>query len=595
MAKYTRITGKVFGSSADPTGNVDPTIGPTIGQFGSALAGSYTGTSDIATIQSLPAWQDGFISAVTPNTQFPPLPEMTGFGKVLSYQLCYLLQQGIPEYDNGTTYYTGNWVSYNSSIYVAKVDNFSNIAPTDTTKWNKFTGAGARNLGEYVTSSLPLTDDTLHLADGSLLTQTDYPEFYSYVANLYNSLPTGEFSQAMINSTISGYDWRGIASNGNILVAVSYEGYFSKSTNGGQTWSTPSKNGMTLTEYVAVTYGDGCFIAITVDGLVAKSTDNGDTWVKITGGLGTGSTAQWSSIAYGKGRFIAVGEKDYYSISIDDGESWSSNTWTSTWGTTLNGTKRILFENNQFVILCHHSTQYSVNVIITSPNGVFPYWTMHENPWIGNKTFVALASDGANLYAITANGYVAKGSFDGLSWQEATQNANLGNNSWTSAIHAVDKVIAISSTSYMSKMDIPSTNVFLSEADWQAEYTTYGECGKYVYNSGANTVRIPAVNSYFTNTTNAQTLGDVTPASIPNIKGVISANEKLYKTGTSVSDYGAFNNVEQNVVSGQSDNSHFDNDLWDFDASRVSSVYSDSATTVNTQSIKQLVYIVVKK
>ena len=89
--------------------------------------------------------------------------------------------------------------------------------------------------------------------------------------------------------------------------------------------------------------------------------------------------------------------------------------------------------------------------------------------------------------------------------------------------------------------------------------------------------------------------GNLTPASIPNIKGVFPASENVYKSGTPQPDYGAFRQNTPNVVSGESSNTKFDNDLWDFDASRSSSVYSDSATTVNTQSIKQLVYIVVKK
>ena len=84
MTKLTRITGKVFGATADPTD--DPTLGPEIGQFGSALAGTYNGTSDVATIQALPAWSNGFIDAVTPTNQYPPLPEMTGALKVLSHQ-----------------------------------------------------------------------------------------------------------------------------------------------------------------------------------------------------------------------------------------------------------------------------------------------------------------------------------------------------------------------------------------------------------------------------------------------------------------------------------------------------------------------------
>ena len=104
MTKYNRITGKVFGGNANATGD-----NPEIGQFGSAKDGSYIGTSDISTIQALPAWGKGWVGAVTPETNFPPLPEMTGAMKVLSQQQCYLLQQGIPEWDNATIYYKNSF------------------------------------------------------------------------------------------------------------------------------------------------------------------------------------------------------------------------------------------------------------------------------------------------------------------------------------------------------------------------------------------------------------------------------------------------------------------------------------------------------
>lgn len=397
MTKYTRLTGKVFGSSATATGD-----DPEIGQFGSALAGTYNGTTDISIIQSLPAWQKGFIGCVTPNTQFPPLPEMTGFGKVLSHQICYLLQQGVPEYDSGTTYYTGNWCSYNNSLYTAKVDGFSNIAPTDTTKWDKFTGGFSRNYGEIVTSSLPITDSTLHLADGSLLSATNYPEFVSYISSIYTP-PT----------TITYYAW-------------------------------------------------------------------------------------WTGLE-----------------SVD--------------------------------IYC-----YTLNTSLNVGDDVYSY------------------NSGTNSFSIIGFVYSVTSS--------------------SSAIFEIDGVRA--GWGRYSSEDKASTvfsqKYFTTEADWQASYTTYGECGKYVYNSTNNTVRIPLYNSYFTNTVNPQNLGTLTEASLPNIKGTFN-HETTGGTATGAFSIGSSIAGENAAPGGDTDH------LINFNAGSYNSIYKDSATTVNTQSIKQLVYIVVGK
>lgn len=121
MSKLTRVTGKLFGETASATG--DANNGPYIGQFGSAKLGTYNGTTDIATIQGLAAWSNGWIDAVTPNNQYPPLPERTGVDKVLSYQQCYLLQQGIPEWDSATDYHTNGFCSQGGVIYYSLVDD----------------------------------------------------------------------------------------------------------------------------------------------------------------------------------------------------------------------------------------------------------------------------------------------------------------------------------------------------------------------------------------------------------------------------------------------------------------------------------------
>lgn len=139
MAKLQRITGKVFGETASAVG--DANVGPYIGQFGSAKLGTYYGTTDVSEIQNLSAWSNGFIDAVTPSNQYPTLPEMTGVCKNLSYQECYILQQGIPEYDANTEYYTNGFCSYGNEIYISLQDsNTGNQPDTSPTYWAKYSG-----------------------------------------------------------------------------------------------------------------------------------------------------------------------------------------------------------------------------------------------------------------------------------------------------------------------------------------------------------------------------------------------------------------------------------------------------------------------
>ena len=148
MTQYQRITGKVFGGNATATGD-----DPQIAQFGSALANTFVGTTDPETIQSLPAWGQGFIGAVTPETQFPALPEMTGAMKVLSYQICGILQQGISIWDSGTIYYTGNFASKNGSLYISQIDeNQGNDPETDTTNWKELSSILIPNNSSLIAS-----------------------------------------------------------------------------------------------------------------------------------------------------------------------------------------------------------------------------------------------------------------------------------------------------------------------------------------------------------------------------------------------------------------------------------------------------------
>lgn len=204
MAKLTRVTGKVFGGSAP----LDE-----IGQFGSALAGDPTNTQDVATIQALPAYSEGWGSAVVSSLNFPPIEEVTGVLKTISYQSCYLLQEGIPEYDANTNYSNTSIVkSVNGDeliFYLSQTnDNLGNPL-SDTDHWARaIVGGRASYIGEIVTSTIPLTDAGLHLLDGSIISGAGtYADFVTYIANLYSSNSNASYfcTEAEWQTSISTY------------------------------------------------------------------------------------------------------------------------------------------------------------------------------------------------------------------------------------------------------------------------------------------------------------------------------------------------------------------------------------------------------
>lgn len=121
MAKILRATLIQFGVS-----------GPTssFGQFGSKEAGTPQTTQNVAIIQQLAAWTQGWQDAVVAGNKAAYLEDMNGWCFVHSYQLAYVLQSGIPEWDSGTTYYTNSVVQANNGQWFSSlVDNNLNNAP----------------------------------------------------------------------------------------------------------------------------------------------------------------------------------------------------------------------------------------------------------------------------------------------------------------------------------------------------------------------------------------------------------------------------------------------------------------------------------
>ena len=137
----------------------------------------------------------------------------------------------------------------------------------------------------------------------------------------------------------------------------------------------------------------------------------------------------------------------------------------------------------------------------------------------------------------------------------------------------------------------PTANYFTTEANWQTAVTTYGVCGKFVYDSVANTVRLPKITGFVEGASGIANLGDLVEAGLPNITGTTAST--ITQSGLGWTSNGALygsrsgnGNVPNSTTSGTYNNT------INLDASLSSSIYGNSST-VQPQAIKVLYYIVV--
>ena len=156
--KLPRVTSKIFASNAAEG---------DIGQFGSALTGTKVSTGDIEVIQALPAYEEGWRDAVVSGRNYPTLQEMNGLQKTFSQQIAYILQNGMPEWDAGTTYFTDQFCRVGSTFYVSLQDNNLGNNPTTTTGfwqvWTPFAGEFANiDLSNLSTTGQAVLDSKLN-------------------------------------------------------------------------------------------------------------------------------------------------------------------------------------------------------------------------------------------------------------------------------------------------------------------------------------------------------------------------------------------------------------------------------------------------
>lgn len=145
-------------------------------------------------------------------------------------------------------------------------------------------------------------------------------------------------------------------------------------------------------------------------------------------------------------------------------------------------------------------------------------------------------------------------------------------------------------------VQIPPT-YFCSESDWQTSVTNYGVCGKFVYDSVNNTVRLPKITGFTDGTIDPTVLGDLTQAGLPNITGYATLHAQgeaniFYEIAGALNGTGGSTSQYRTPSSLSTNSGAYSKGGIEFNAHNSNPIYGNSGT-VQPQSIKVLYYIVI--
>lgn len=200
MARLTRKTSKLFCENA---------LQSDVGQFGSLNAGTKVETKDIDTIQNLAAWQDGWQAAGLGLNCYPTRQERNGLDYVQSYMVNYLNQEGIAEYDAGTTYYTGSVVKLingtDVQLFKSIADSNTGNALTNTSYWEElsFGGSIAVTYADGTTSDL---EEVVYQTESTYAGRSTFPNTQMDVVEFMGETPL-YFANAKTISASTNYTY----------------------------------------------------------------------------------------------------------------------------------------------------------------------------------------------------------------------------------------------------------------------------------------------------------------------------------------------------------------------------------------------------
>lgn len=187
MAKLQRYLQKIFANNSNQ-----------VGVFGTGV--NKETSKNVETLQSAD-YKIGWSAAIVTNKNYPIWQERDGVDYGFSYQLAYLMQQGIPEWLSTETYYTTSYCQYNGGIYRSKVNNNIGKVPVANVSndyW-QFLGRDFLNTQQITNCLLEvpqrikytLVDGTLTILAGSVILvpygTTDQSSTYTVGSTFINS------------------------------------------------------------------------------------------------------------------------------------------------------------------------------------------------------------------------------------------------------------------------------------------------------------------------------------------------------------------------------------------------------------------------
>lgn len=184
MSKLTRQTMQLFASNAGAN---------QLEVFGSLAEGGADylnpGSAAIPEIQSLSNYLEGLFGAVI-GSNYPSIQDLNALFYLFAYELCYMFEMGIPEWDAATTYYTNSFVQVSGVLYQSLQDNNLNEPPASSPSyWGSALQASAtvfKQNGTFVAPTGVTAVDVIvdFPAQGGDLGDAMSENFSSFCANL---------------------------------------------------------------------------------------------------------------------------------------------------------------------------------------------------------------------------------------------------------------------------------------------------------------------------------------------------------------------------------------------------------------------------
>lgn len=210
MAKLTRKTQKLFGENSQAD---------EMTSFGSPTLNNPVFTRDLDLIQSA-EYMNGWFPTILDGAIRPYAEDMNGMFYLFSYQLKYILEQGIAEWDSGTTYYKNSLAKYGTETYISLQDNNTNHNPLSSTGyWQWY--VGLTNPAELPVGCIQdyaganLTNYKWTFCDGRALSRSAYPELFAVIGTTYGA---GDGSTTFNVPDLRQRFSLGLASNGTYSV-----------------------------------------------------------------------------------------------------------------------------------------------------------------------------------------------------------------------------------------------------------------------------------------------------------------------------------------------------------------------------------------